>query len=346
MRVTQRSTVRNYMRNLNRNISNLNNSTGKLSTMRKFEKVSDNTTSAAKAFKVREQLYKNEQYKSNIDEVRNELYAAENNLMNINDILKTVKEKVIQGINGTYTEESRDILANEISNLKEQIVMNLNSKYGDKYLFGGSNNDSAAFTVSPNGKLMFNGMALENIEKDPTTGKPSISNGAVPPVYTPISENKDMYVDMGLGMVMDGDSVDIKTAVKVSVSPLDIVGYGTETKDGLTMPNNIYDILTSMETNLRENDMDDMPALLDQFDDISIDYLTNLTDLGSRTQFLDQTSSKLDSDIFSLQQEQNQLEGLDVAAESMNNKMFEMSWMVSLQIGSKILPPSIFDFMR
>lgn len=345
MRVTQRSTVRNYINNLNRNSSKLNESSSKLSSMKKFDRVSDNTADAAKAFKVREQLYKNEQFKDNIDEVRNELYAVENNLMNINNILKTVKEKVLQGLNGTSSDYPREILGNEIGGLKEQILLNINSKYGDKYLFGGSSNTSA-FDVSPNGKLMFNGIAVDLIEKDPNTGVPSISDGNNPPVYTPIPMNKDMYVDMGLGMMVNDDSVDIKTAVKVSVSPLELLGYGKSDVDGVTLPNNLYDLLTNIEECFKTNSVENVNVMLDHLDELSNDFLSGLTELGSRTQFLDQTSEKLDDEIFTLQKEQNRLEGLDVSAESMNNKVLEMSWMVSLQMGSKIIPPSIFDFMR
>ena len=31
---------------------------------------------------------------------------------------------------------------------------------------------------------------------------------------------------------------------------------------------------------------------------------------------------------------------------SINNKAYEAAWMVTLQLGSSLIPPSIFDFMK
>ena len=40
------------------------------------------------------------------------------------------------------------------------------------------------------------------------------------------------------------------------------------------------------------------------------------------------------------------MEAVDLAGESINNKAYEAAWMVTLQLGSSLIPPSIFDFMK
>ena len=43
---------------------------------------------------------------------------------------------------------------------------------------------------------------------------------------------------------------------------------------------------------------------------------------------------------------QKNLEAVSVETEAVNNKSYETAWMVTLQLGSSIIPPSIFDFMK
>ncbi|MGL5973277.1 MAG: hypothetical protein ACRCZK_06170 [Oscillospiraceae bacterium] len=346
MRVTQRSTTRNYMKNLNKNIGNLSKSNDKMSSMRKFDRVSDNTADAARAFKIREQLYKNEQFMANIQDIESELATAESNLMNVNEILKSVKERVLQGYTGTVPEEARDIISREIYNLKEQVLTTMNGKYANKYIFGGSNNDGPPFSTDAAGKLTYNGVVVAEIVNDPITGVPSTSDGNVPPVFTPVPQNKEVYADMGLGLVITGNDIDPKTAIKISTSGLDIMGFGQTTIDGITFENNLYDLLTTIETAFADNDMSEMNAIIEQVDKRSNKFIVNLTDIGSRSQFLVQTAERIENEIFNLKVTQNSLESLNLESEAINNKTFEMAWMVSLQLGSKIIPPSIFDFMR
>ena len=43
---------------------------------------------------------------------------------------------------------------------------------------------------------------------------------------------------------------------------------------------------------------------------------------------------------------QKDLEAVKVETEAVNNKSAETAWMITLQLGSSIIPPSIFDFMK
>jgi flagellar hook-associated protein 3 FlgL len=47
-----------------------------------------------------------------------------------------------------------------------------------------------------------------------------------------------------------------------------------------------------------------------------------------------------------LKKRQQSLEGVNLETEAVNNKSYESAWMVTLQLGSSIIPPSIFDFMK
>lgn len=346
MRVTQRNVTRNYINNLNKNVGNLSNSNAKLSSLRRFSKVSEDTAAALKAFDIREKIYKDEQFLRNISDVRNELSTAEDSLLTINNILSTVKERMIQGKTGTVPEDARGIIAFEIRKLKEQVLTTMNTKFGDKFVFSGSNNATPPFAADSQGRLTYNGVLVSNIEKDPKTGLLSISDKGNPPVFTPVPQNKDVYIDLGLGLKIEDGNVDKTSAFKVSISGLDVSGYGQKEVDGVSIPGNIYDFLNTVEKAFANNDMKDMDTFLGEFDKMTSQFVVNITEIGSRSTFIDQTATRVENEIFNLTSSQNDLESLDIAKETIYNKSYEMAWQVSLQVGSKIIPPSIFDFMR
>jgi len=316
------------MRNLNKNLSDLARSNERLTTERRFNRVSESTSDAARAYTIRDQLAHNDQYLTNIRDAKGELSSAESNMMSVSDILKKAQERVLQGITGTSSDVQREILAREIDNLKDEMLQLANAKYGDKFLFSGSSNDTAPFTIV-NGDLLFNGVSVNN------TNDRNLFN-----------ENNDVYLDIGLGLTMTGPNVDTKTAFKISTSGVDVLGFGTTMINGEAAPNNLINLLDEISTKLRAGDTDAAGSLMEHLKTRSNDLLIAITDIGNRDSFLGQNVNRIENDILNLKETQKKLEGISLEEESIYNKSYEMAWMVTLQLGSKIIPPSIFDFMR
>ncbi len=340
MRVTQSSLTRSYMRNLNRNINNLAKSNERMTSERRFSRVSENTADAARAFAVREQLYKNEQYLINIRDAEGELASAESNLKSVGKLLQTVEERLLEAMNGTKEGKDREIFAREIESIKEQLLQYANAKYGNKFLFGGGNNQTPSMTFDASGKLLFNGVEVDDMIVDTNTGKALTAGGQ------PIPQNTDIYLDMGLGLMLSGSSLDTKSAVKISTTALEMLGFGTSTVDGVTVPNNIVSLLDKVVTDLRNGDIDAVGADLTQLQTRNKEFLVAMTDLGTRSNFLTQTTERIENDILNLKSAQKRLEAVNLEEEAIYNKSYETAWMITLQLGSKVLPVSIFDFMR
>lgn len=351
MRITQNAMTRSYMRNLNRSISNLTGSNDRLSSSRKFSKVSEDTASASKAFAVREQLYRGEQSMRNIENAQGELASVESNLQNINTLMQTVKERLLEGLNGTMGDSEKEVLAREIKNIKEELLQTINAKYGDKYIFGGTNNSTPPLSVASDGSILFNGAVVDQLFTDPASGKAAmpVYDSSTPPIligYSSAPENEDIYIDVGLGLTMAGDSVDPRTAFKISVSGLDALGYGITDVHGVSMPNNLYSLLDKIASDLSAEDTEALAMDLTHLKDRTDALIMNITDIGSRTNFLEQTAVRLGNDNLNLKETQSDLETIRTEEEVIFNKTYETTWMVCLQLGSKLIPPSIFDFMR
>lgn len=343
MRITQSMLTRNYLKSLNNNLSNLAKSNNKLTSGRKFTRMSENVSDGSRALKIREQLYKNEQHLINIRDAEAELSSAESNLLSMNDILQKVQEKVIAGLSDTSSNSKREVLAQEVSSLKEQILQFANAQFADKFLFSGSNNATPPFTADADGKLLYNGRPVDDIYKK--DGEYFYDNAGV---ETPIPQNEDVYIDIGLGIQFSGGKVDPTSAFKVSFSGLDVLGFG---KNAEGFPNNLYNLLNDIENALKPPekeayDGDKLGSMLNHLKEQNDMLMTNITDIGTRVGFLEKTGERLDSDIANLTELRSNIEAVDDATESMNMKMYEYAWMVTLQFGSKILPQSLMDFLR
>ena len=325
MRITESMLTGYYTRNLQRNISNLAQSNLKLSSEREYNHVSEDPARAAKAFAVRDQIALSEEHIRTVKSAMGELDTADKNIQSINSILQTVFEKATKA-GGVTNQENLNAIAEELHGLNEEILQTMNARYGDKYLFSGSGNEEAPFTVD-GGRLFFNGKAVDDYDQDD------------PDTY--FDNNKEVYLDVGFGAYGSG-AVNAKTGVKISTSGVDVLGYGT--KDG--QPNNIYSLISQIEGQLRSGNTKDAMDTLEHLKDKQNNISIATAEIGTRETLLDRAQDRLEGGLVNLKERQKDLEAVDLAGESINNKAYEAAWMVTLQLGSSLIPPSIFDFMK
>ncbi|WMJ82886.1 flagellin N-terminal helical domain-containing protein [Oscillospiraceae bacterium LTW-04] len=346
-RITNNITVRNYLRGMRSNLSNLSSSNEKLSTQRSFNKASENVAGAARALRVRKLLSDNERNISNADSLTSRLDTAESNLRTLSDVYQRMNDLVIHGMNDTMSNQDRQILANEVTNLRDQVLSIANSKYGDHYLFNSAGNadNSVPFTVGSDDLLYYNGNTtpIDNLVTD-SNGKAAVDNGDG--TTTEIGYNNTNYLDIGLGLSVSGSGaslqLDTRTAVQSSISGLDVFGYGVN-ENGV--PNNFYSLFNDIADHLSTGNNSALGEELSVLSTSHDKLLIAIADIGNNVSFVDNVYSQLESDRVSLQELQNSVESVDLAEEIMYNKEFEMAWTVTLQLGSKILPKTIFDFL-
>lgn len=342
MRITHNMLTRNYMSSVNTNLKNLKGSNQKLASQRSFNSAGENVANADRALRVRRLIRENETAVTTIKDLDAQYEAVENSIRAINDIMTTVTDDAIRGMNGTMDSSDREKLATEIENLQDHVFQTMNAKFSDRPLFAASGNDTGAnpFSLDANGKLLYNGQDVDSMQPD-ANGKPTDALG------NPIKYNGKNYVDVGLGFTVNGAGaagvLDTRTAVANTFSGVETFGFGTDA-DG--NPKNIYSLLGKMANDLRAGDPETLAVTLDAATGAQSNLLVQLTNVGNMSNFIGQTSERLENDTLNLKEVQNRIEAVPLEQEMMSNKEFEMSWMVTLQLGSKILPPSIFDFLR
>lgn len=347
MRITNRQLTGNYLFNANKTMEKLSEQFQKLESGRAYTRISDNVPMGKKALQARTAMYRNEQYQKNAAAASEQMTAAENALTAINDQIQNVRSLVEKALNGPNTDEtSREIFKTTLGETKEAITGALNTQYMDKYILGGTTG-SIPFVASDNGELLYNGTKVSEIVSQ---------NG----IYLDGSGNevqlsKDTYVDIGMGLKLEGDSFDENTVFKMSFSGIEWTGYGSseityEDADGVeyteTVSNNMFDILTEMQKALDDNDSDRLGALNDHLNKQYDSLLTGIAKLGTKTNYLESIQTKLKDENASLAITQQELEGVNDSEEITRLSEYNYAWMLTLKFGSQIIPQSLMDYLR
>ena len=349
MRITSRQMTNTYLYNANNTMSRYAEQFEKIETGRGFDRLSQNVAMGKKALRNRTAIYRNAQYKANVDAAREQMTAAENALMAINEQVQNVSALAEKALNGTNTDPtSRAIFEESLNETKQCLADNMNALYMDKYILGGTNGEMP-YTVSDDGALLYNGIKASEITN--TDGKYYDASGQQ------VNLSGDTYVDIGLGLRLDpsGEHFDEQSVFKMSFPGLEWTGYGTseityEDASGVekteTVSNNMYDILTEMQAALQANDTDRLGALRDHLDDQFENLLVGIANLGTRSQFLDAKSEKLDDEATELSIIRANTEGINDTEEITKMQEYNYSWLLTLKFGSQILPQSLMDYIR
>lgn len=360
MRIAQRMVSRNYRKTLNNSLAKQAASLERSDSGLKFSKLSDNVGDGSRAMHIQEQRYQSTQHLDNVENLYEEMKSVDSNMDSIHSLLQNIQERMLMGMSQDYGEAARKVIAKEISSKKDQILQFTNNQFGGKYLFSGTNNSVAPFTVSQDGKLAYNGIEVEKIYKDTTDGlykyDKEVTSGTPPVttiVPTVVPNSQDTYADVGLGLkIADNTNVDTRTAFQVSFSGLTIMGCGEKPNPefvvgakGTKVPTNIYDTLTAVEKALDPLDADALDDLFTQVVNLTDEVGMTRTDLGTRMQFLEKTQERLEDDIDNMTELETNLISSDPAEEAMKMKECEYVWLAVMQLGSKVLPASLLDFM-
>jgi flagellin len=157
---------------LNKNSSALTKSLQKVSSGMKINGAADDASGYAISERMRVQIRSLDQANSNTQNGNSMMKVAEGAVSSTVEILKTLKEKVINAANDTNTDEDRATIQKELDQSIDQINDNANVTFNGKYLVDGSHNNKVTQTTtalnneslhsSTNGSTVFSDMKDRN----------------------------------------------------------------------------------------------------------------------------------------------------------------------------------------
>ena len=133
---------------LNKNSSALASSLKKVSSGMKINSAADDASGYAISERMRVQIRGLDQANQNTQNGTSMMKVAEGAVSSTVDILKTLKEKVINAANDTNTDADRQTIQKELDQSIDQIDDNANVTYNGKYLVDGSHNSKTNQTTT------------------------------------------------------------------------------------------------------------------------------------------------------------------------------------------------------
>lgn len=140
MRISARIMAENIKANLNKQSLQLMNSQTKIATGKRINSLSDDPSGIQKVLNYRTTLSSIEQYQQNIADASTRIEYTETVLGQINDLVDEATT-----IASNPDSDNREALAQQIANMRDQIMGLANSKYGNNYIFHGHLTDTAPF---------------------------------------------------------------------------------------------------------------------------------------------------------------------------------------------------------
>ena len=341
MRITNGIMQNNMMNSLNTNMSSLNKLMTQMNTMKKIERPSDDPIIAGRGLKLRINVMEAEQHSSNVDEATSWMSVSETALSNITDIIKTMRERCVQGANGTLTTEDKEKVMADIEQLYQQVKQEANTTYAGRYVFSGYKTDQPVYLDEPHTMKQDVTAVADVVAEDGTvyTAGTVIPKGTVIPAG---SVNPEV-----LGSVGD-------QTINYEVGVNNMIDVNTK-----GVPQFMQDLLTDMEDIMGklEGAMAEPPTVTEEelnqaftdmigkFDGHQSTVSEMTSDLGSRQKRLEFTKERLESDKTDLTELLSETENVDIEEVYVQFNTQYMVYQSALQASSKIVMNTLADFL-
>lgn len=311
MRITTKTLSRRLVSNLNYAYENMIDAQTRALYGKSFIKPSDDPISATRSMDIRNKITRSKQHGTNIDEAKSVFKAAETSLKAVTKSIKDIKTNLSKALNGSYNQEDKEVIAESIETMKENIISQLNSEYAGKYIFGGFNTFQRPFTEA-GAVTSYNSVDLELITA---------------------AEYSDFMTESII--VQTGKATEMNT----SIPGVSVTGYG---------PDNLISVLDDICTNLRDPaaPRSDLELLDDKVADYFTSVQNHISTIGTKVNNLENMQAQNESTIDNLEALLSRIEDIDFEEAFTEAKTAEMVYNAALSIGAKIIQPTLVDFLR
>ena len=318
MRITNTAMVRSHLYDTQQNLSRMNKINEQINSGKVVNRVSDDPHKAIRIMNMNNEIRYTEKYNYNIDETVGWMNNTDASLENFGNLLKDVKDNIIKVGNGTYSQEEIKAINAEMNEKIKEIADTLNTTHGGKYMFGGSNVDEAPIKL---------------IENPDGTVKLEINKN---------SNTEDLKAD-----ISDGTSIDYNVSVGEIFNVKDENGKTVNLLDEVNklskLMNDIANGDEQTSANARKELLGDVKSNIDKLYNHSLDERTSL---GVRVSTAEKIKELNDENILNMKSVLSLDQDVDHVEKFIELKSAELVYQASIQVGTKLIQPTILDYMR
>lgn len=340
MKATEGTTYRMLESNLGRITTKLEDLRTQGATGIKLSKPSDDPSSIRPVLTTRTQIMHTDRYLETMGVTLDKMQATDGHLDHVENILQRVKEITINSINGAMSTADMTIFADEVANMKQELLDAGNAMVDGKYIFAGYAESTKPFVRNPDYNPDQTVLVPPPYDETDSTTWPYLYMGTPNPTELEITPGEMLEAnltgnDLFLG-VSNANWIDSATAAP-----------GQPETDRV----DIFSILERTEEALRAGNIDDplgagggLQENLDKLE-LAADQNRRLrSQLGNRAARVDSAMLHQEDVLIDLQQILSRYQDAD-AIEIFNAIVQqETAFQAALSITSKVSQISIFDY--
>ena len=341
-----------YLRDLNKNLNNLNKLNTQLTTGKEISKPSDNPFKTARVMQMYSDISANEQYNENIKDTINWLDTTDVALEQLGNSAQRIRELMVSAGNASYGSDEKKAIKEEINEKINEIAQILNTNYDGKYIFGGTKSTSKPVGVekdsSGNNVLVFktaDGISFNEegypyvfdangtIERDQQTGELVVDK-------TKVDANGNPLYLRELNQLSASLDVEVSNGVSMSynVTATSVVNL----KGG----KNIITLLNDIVTNLDKDDSSEV--IKGNLEDMDL-FISNVSsirgEVGSKQNRMDSAKTQNEEQNLTMKDVLSKTEDIDIAEKIIDLATLQAIYQASLQVSASIVQKSLVDYI-
>lgn len=346
MRVTNQMMSTSYLKDLNRNLNNLNTLQTQLTTGKEINKASDNPFKTARIMQMYSDISANKQYNENIKDTISWLDTTDTALNQLGSTSQRIRELMVSSGNAIYGSDEKKAIKNEINQLINQTAQILNTSFDGKYIFGGTKSLSKPVGVEKdsngNNILVFKDADGNSFNEE---GKAYIKNtdGTIER-----DANGNLKVEANSKPEYENLLKQMKSSLSVEVS------NGVNMDYNVCAPNiliskkgtNAMKLLNDVVNNLdKENSSEVLNNNLADMD-LFIANINNIRgEVGSKQNRMETAKTQNEDQNSSMKEILSKTEDVDMAEKTIELATLQSVYVASLQVSAAIIQKSLVDFI-
>lgn len=308
-RITTRSLDNSVLQNLNINRAKLAELQKQIATEKRVNSPSDDPNATLSILSAKLNLNKTDRYSQNIDFALSELDSSDKAMTSAVDVVAHIKDLALQAANATSGSTELSAISTDLEQSIKTIMDIANTKFGDKYIFGGLVTEQPPFTVdSATGDIIYNGtLSSDNYQRN-----------------VEISDNITVPLNVA------GDKV-----------------FGQYDSTDPTKQTGLFATLMTLSKEIKASPVnyDNIRAQIDKISDGSTALINAQAEIGGIENRLNMTQNKLDDDSLTFEKFRSSAQDIDLAKVITDYKFQETALQASLQASARVIQSSLLQYL-
>ncbi|KKY01098.1 MULTISPECIES: flagellin N-terminal helical domain-containing protein [Paraclostridium] len=310
MRITNSSMIRNHMYDVQQGLQRMDNLNKQLDSQKQINRVSDDPHKAIKIMNLNNEIKYAEKHNQNVEEVVGWMNNTDANLEEFGTLLGDIKNSILKVGNGTYSDEEMKAIQAEMNEKIKALGETLNTTHGGRYMFGGTSVNEPPVQIE---------------EKD----------GVVTLKLNPNINEEDLKAEISDGINLD---------YNVSASEI----FNKDGKNYLDSINDLSKLMNDIANGVDVEDnkkelLGDVKKNIDDFFNHTVDTRTKF---GVKVNTAEKIKDLNDENILNMKGVLSLEQDVNYVDKFIELKSAEMVYNASIQVGAKLIQPSILDYLR